>query len=390
MSSGFGLDHLPFGICSVGDGPRRVVVRHGDRALDAFTLTGADELAGPVLEPFLAAGPARWAEVRAQLQAVLTDDAAAARVEAAATPLDAVMLHRPIAVGDFVDFYASEQHAMNAGRIFRPGAEPLPVNWKHLPVGYHGRSGSVVVSGTDVVRPSGQRGAPDGPVFGPTRKLDLEVEVGFVVGAGSTPGVPVGVEAFAEHVFGVVLVNDWSARDIQRWETVPLGPFLGKSFATSMSAWVTPLAALDAAWVDPPARDVPVLPYLVGDGDSEGGRGLAIDLELRIDGQLVSRPPFASMYWTPAQLLAHLTVNGASVRPGDLFASGTVSGARRDQWGSLLELTWDGADPLTRDDDSVREYLQDGDVVTIGATAPGVGGGRITLGDVTGRVLPAR
>jgi fumarylacetoacetase len=241
-----------------------------------------------------------------------------------------------------------------------------------------------------VVRPCGQLGPPaEGglPPFGPSRRLDFEAEVGFVVGAPSEPGTPVPVEAFAEHVFGVCLVNDWSARDLQAWEYVPLGPFLGKSFLTSMSAWVVPLAALEAARVPAPPRDTELLPYL---RDDDVPWGLDLALEVRINGEVVSRPPFREMYWTPAQQLAHLTVNGASVHAGELFASGTVSGAARDQWGSLLELTWNGAEPLSLADGSTRSFLEDGDVVTISATAPGIGGGRISLGEVTGRIHPAR
>jgi fumarylacetoacetase len=211
--------------------------------------------------------------------------------------------------------------------------------------------------------------------------------VGFVVGTASRLGERVPVEAFAEHVFGVCLVNDWSARDLQAWEYVPLGPFLGKSFLTSMSPWVVPLAALEAARVPAPPRDTGVLPYLADDGQPWG---LDLSLEVSLNGEVVSRPPFREMYWTPAQQLAHLTVNGASVRPGELFASGTVSGAGRDQWGSLLELTRGGAEPLVLADGSTRGFLEDGDVVTISATAPGTDGSRISLGEVTGRIEAAR
>jgi fumarylacetoacetase len=289
-----------------------------------------------------------------------------------------------------VDFYASEQHATNLGQLFRPGAEPLMPNWKHLPAGYHGRSGTVVVSGTAVVRPRGQRKAPadDTPTYGPSRRLDIEAEVGFVVGMGSELGQPVGLGEFADHVFGVCLVNDWSARDLQAWEYAPLGPFLGKSFATSVSPWIVPLAALEQARVAPPRRDIPLLPYLADDG--AGPWGLDLTLEVRLNGHLVACPPYATMYWTPAQMLAHMTVNGASVRPGDLFASGTVSGRRADQRGSLIELSCGGRDALTLPDGTTRTFLEDGDEVTISASAPGPDGVRIGFGEVTGRILPAR
>ena len=227
----------------------------------------------------------------------------------------------------------------------------------------------------------------DAVVYGPSAKLDIEAEVGFVVGVPSTLGHPVRVEQFAEHVFGVVLVNDWSARDIQAFEYVPLGPFLGKSFATSISSWVVPLAALDGAWVEPPARDPEPAEYLRD--DDSGPWGLAIELEVNWNGTPVARPPFGQMYWTAAQQLAHLTANGASVRTGDLYASGTVSGPAPDQRGSFLELTWNGTAPVRLADGSTRTFLADGDTVMISATAPGADGNPIGLGEVTGSVRPA-
>ncbi len=274
--------------------------------------------------------------------------------------------------------------AASSGRT----ANALTPNWKHLPIGYHGRAGTVVVTGTDVVRPTGQRKAPadPAPTFGPSVRLDIEAEVGFVVATPSVLGQPVGVDDFADHVFGVVLLNDWSARDLQAWEYVPLGPFLGKSFATSVSAWVTPLDALAAARTPLPAQQPQPLDYLRG--NDLAGYDLAIEVEL--NGEVVSRPPFASMYWSPAQMLAHLTVNGASLRTGDLFASGTVSGAEREQTGSLLELTVNGTEPVRLADGTEHGFLADGDTVVLRATAPSTSGGRIALGEVTGTVIPAR
>jgi fumarylacetoacetase len=302
-------------------------------------------------------------------------------------PLREVKLRLPFEVADYVDFYASEHHASNLGRLFRPNAEPLMPNWKHLPVGYHGRAGTVVVSGTGIVRPSGQRKGPDdpAPVFGPSIRLDIEAEVGFVIGVGSPVGTAVPTGAFGDRVFGAVLVNDWSARDLQAWEYVPLGPHLGKSFATSVSPWVVPLAALQAARVPLPGQDPQPLPYL---RESEDW-GLDIDLAVEWNGEVVSRPPYASMYWSPAQMLAHMTVNGAATRTGDLFASGTVSGPARSQSGAFIELTWGGAEPVTVGGEP-RGFLRDGDTVTITATAPGESGGRIGFGEVTGKILPAR
>jgi fumarylacetoacetase len=287
-------------------------------------------------------------------------------------------------VADYVDFYASLHHASNVGQIFRPDSEPLTPNWRHLPIGYHGRAGTVVVSGTPVTRPSGQRKARDepAPTYGPSRRLDIEAELGFVVGAPSELGRPVPFTGLADHVFGVTGLNDWSARDLQAWEYVPLGPFLGKSFATSISPWVTPLAALDAAWVELPGQDPEPLPYL-GPGATHG---LDIDVEVVLNGEVVSRPPYRTMYWSPAQMLAHMTVNGASLRTGDLFASGTISGPDPDQRGSFLELSWGGKEPFA----DGRTFLEDGDTVVLRYSAPGTDGGRITLGEVAGEVVPAR
>ncbi|MEN8672493.1 fumarylacetoacetate hydrolase family protein [Nocardioides sp.] len=360
---GFGLDHLPYGIFSVAGGAPGVGVRYGDGVLDLAFETGRPELAQPRLNAFLACGRATWSEVRAEARALLEGGAQT-------LPLTDVDLHLPFAVADYVDFYASEQHATNVGRLFRPDSDALLPNWKHLPVGYHGRAGTVVASGTPVVRPSGQRGPGD---VGPTRRLDLEAELGFVVGVGSRLGTPVPAADLAEHVFGVVGLNDWSARDLQAWEYVPLGPFLGKSFATSISHWVTPLDALDAAWCDLPRQDPRPADYLA----PGAARGLDVAVEVEIDGQVVSRPPYSSTYWGPAQMLAHLTVNGASLRPGDLVGSGTISGAEPDQVGSLLEL-YGGT-----------RFLDDGSTVVLRYSAPGVGGGRITLGEVRGTVRPA-
>jgi fumarylacetoacetase len=383
---GFGLDHLPYGVYAVGAGAPRVGVRLGDSVLDVATVR--PELDRPTLNDFMALGPAAWADTRAEIAELAGAEALPA------TPLADARLTLPFAVGDYVDFYASFDHASNVGRIFRPDQEPLLPNWRHLPVGYHGRAGTVVVSGTPVVRPCGQRvstgstdqGTGPRPEYGPSRRLDIEAELGFVVGAGSERGSRIGVDELADHVFGVVGLNDWSARDIQAWEYVPLGPVLGKSFATSVSAWVTPLAALDAAWCDLPGQDPTPLDYLVSTGSTDGLRGLDLDVEVVLNGEVVSRPPYRTMYWSPAQMLAHLTVNGASTRPGDLFASGTISGPDPDTRGSFLELSWGGKEPFG----DGRTFLEDGDEVTLRYGGPGTAGGRITLGEVTGRIEPAR
>ncbi|MBD0745690.1 fumarylacetoacetase [Streptomyces sp. CBMA152] len=391
----FGPHNLPYGVFSTADAPdhRRVGVRIGDHVLDAGAAAHAlgspyaALLAQPTLNPLLAAGRTAWRDVRRALTAWVTVPAHRPDIEPLLHPLDTVTLHLPYEVSDYVDFYASEHHATNVGRIFRPDGDALTPNWKHLPIGYHGRSGTIVVSGTDVVRPHGQRKAPSdpAPVFGPSVKLDIEAEVGFVVGTPSELGRPVELGAFDDHVFGLFLLNDWSARDIQAWEYVPLGPFLGKSFATSVSAWVTPLEALSAARVVPPTRDFPLLPYL-DDADAEVPGGFDIHIAVAINGQLVAEPPFAGMYWTAAQQLAHMTVNGASLRTGDVFGSGTVSGPERDQRGSLLELTWNGTEPVELASGK-RTFLEDGDIVTMTAWAPGADGVRVGLGEVTGRIV---
>ncbi len=385
------MANLPYGVFSAGDrNPKapRVGVRIGDSVLDLVPALGEQVFAEPSLNAFLAQGRARWSDVRARITELVTEPRHRATVEPALHPLSGVRLHRPFEVGDYVDFYASENHATNVGRLFRPGGEALMPNWKYLPVGYHGRSGTVVLSGTPVTRPRGQRPAEAGPTFGPTfgpsQRLDFEAEVGFVVGVGSPLGSPIGVDAFADHVFGAFLVNDWSARDIQAWESRPLGPFLAKSFATSISPWVVPLEALAHARVRPPPQDPEPLPYLSG----RDNWGLDLALEIKLNGQVIARPPFASMYWTPAQMLAHLTVNGASTRTGDFYASGTVSGPDREQRGCLLELSWGGAEPLTCP--TARTVLP-------GGRRRGHDHRhrtrrrwrRIGFGEVTGRILPA-
>lgn len=396
----FDLDNLPYGVFSIGGDSPRVGVRIGDHVLD---LAPVAELAAhdgqgptpalaatwrtPSLNAFMATGAGQWAVAREWITEALGNDGHAARTAPHLHALADVELHLPIEVGDYVDFYASEHHASNVGRIFRPDQEPLLPNWRHLPAGYHGRAGTVVPSGTDIVRPCGQRKAPaeDAPTYGPSRRLDIEAELGFVVGTPSRLGERVGVADFAAHTFGVVGLNDWSARDVQAWEYVPLGPFLGKSFATSISHWVTPLAALDAAWTDLPGQDPEPLDYLRVDEPA----GLDITIEVVLDGEVVARPPYSTMYWSPAQMLAHTTVNGATVRTGDLWGSGTVSGPGVDQRGSLLELSWGGTEPFTAGGRE-RTFLEDGDEVTLRYTAPGTSGGRIALGDVTGRIVPAR
>jgi fumarylacetoacetase len=390
-----GLAALPYGSYTAPHHAEeyRVGVAIGDQVLDLTTATDrllpgrAHLFSSGSLDEFLDAGDGAWAQVRTELTRWLSDDGCRPAIEDLLVPARSVDLRLPFAVADYVDFYASEHHATNVGRIFRPDGEPLTPNWEHLPIGYHGRAGTVLVSGTAIRRPCGQSRPPGAelPVYGASEQLDFEAELGFVVGTHSHLGEPVPVDRFAKHVFGVCVVNDWSARDIQRWESVPLGPFLGKSFATTISPWILPLAALEHARVRPPSRDARHVGYLTETADW----GLDIDFEVRLNGHLISRPQYATMYWSPAQMLAHMTGNGASSRSGDLYASGTVSGPEPGQRGSLIELAWNGSYPVPLPDGSARSWLHDGDEVTISATAPGPDGSRIGLGSSTGRVLPA-
>ncbi|MDN3026087.1 fumarylacetoacetase [Streptomyces sp. S.PB5] len=380
----FGLTNLPYGVYSTPGQEPRVATRYGDHVIDLALLLDDDVFARPSLNAFMAKGHARWTEVRAQITQRLQGEVPAAAVH----DLGAVTLHLPVEVADYVDFYASEHHASNLGSLFRPdNPDPLMPNWKHLPVGYHGRAASVVVSGTDIIRPAGQRKGPQdpAPVFGPSTRLDIEAELGFVLGTGNAMGDSIGAENAERHIFGVVLFNDWSARDIQAWEYVPLGPNLGKSFASTISPWVVPLLALDAARVPTPVQEPAVLPYL----RMQQPWGLDVDLAVEWNGQVVSRPPYAAMYWSPAQMLAHQTVNGAPSRTGDLFASGTVSGPEKEQRGAFIELTWGGKEPITVNGQE-RTFLEDGDEIVLTATAPGADGTRIGFGEARGRIVSSK
>jgi fumarylacetoacetase len=354
-----------FGVFSAAGEPPRVGFLAGDRIVDLAAAGLGAEFEQPSLNPFLARGRAAWEDALGQALELVDAD------EGPRVPLAHATLSLPFEVADYVDFYSSLEHATNLGRMFRPDQEPLLPNWRWLPVGYHGRAGTVVVSGTDVVRPCGQAKPPgvDEPLYAPSARLDVELELGFVVGVPSHLGEPVPVGAFEDHVFGVVLVNDWSARDVQAWEYQPLGPFLGKSFQTSISAWVTPLALLRQARVDAPPQEPPALPHL------DGGRdwALDLDLELELNGAVVSRGNARTLYWTMPQQLAHATSNGASLRTGDLMASGTISGPEPGSEGSLIELYRN------------ERFLDDGDEVVLRGRA-----GEVELGEVRGRVVPAR
>jgi fumarylacetoacetase len=384
---GFGLANLPYGVFRRRHGAPRVGVRYGEGVVDLAGLAHDGLLddhggvfARPSLNAFLARGPQAWAQTRTAVQRLLSGVDAEPRL----VPLEDVELLMPFEVADYVDFYSSIEHATNLGRLFRPDAEPLLPNWRHLPVGYHGRAGTVVPSGTPVRRPHGQArpaGAP-APAFGPSRRLDVELELGFVIGVPSALGEPVPVDRALDHVFGVVLVNDWSARDLQAWEYQPLGPFLGKSFATSISAWVVPFAALAPFRVPAPAQDPEPLPYL-----REDPWAVDIAVEVVLEGAVVARTSARHLYWSVAQQIAHLTVNGARLRTGDLLASGTISGPGAQERGSLIELTWNGAEPLRLADGSERAFLRDGDEVVLRGVA-GAGEEAVALGEVRGRIAP--
>jgi len=300
----------------------------------------------------------------------------------------------PIRVPNYTDFYSSIEHATNVGKMFRPD-NPLLPNWRWMPIGYHGRASSIVVSGTPIRRPSGQilvpGGEADTPIYAPSRQLDFELEMAFVIGKESSLGEPITVENAEEHIFGLVLFNDWSARDIQRWEYVPLGPFLGKNFGSSISAWIVPLEALKPYRVKGPKQKPEPLDYL----KSKGAKNLDIELAVTLispknnAATLLCKSNTKYLYWNMAQQLAHHTVNGCNVQVGDLLASGTISGPTPDSFGSMLELSWGGRNPITLNDGSTRTFLQDGDVLTMRASA-GEEGGRVGFGVVEGKVLPIK
>ncbi len=352
---------MSYGVFSLGSSEPRVGWRIGNGVVDLAEAGLGEVFRAPSLNAFMEQGRGAWSETLVAIDAL---------PDPTLVPLEEVDLHLPFEVGDYVDFYSSIEHATTMGRMFRPQGEPLLPNWRWLPVGYHGRGGTIVPSGTPIVRPCGQVKAPDAdePTYGASKRLDIELELGFVVGVGSTLGEQVSTDGFRDHVFGVVLVNDWSARDIQAWEYQPLGPFLGKSFATTISAWVTPLDLLDPHRVAQPEQSPEPLPYL----RVEGEQNFDLALEVELNGEIVSRTNARDLYWSGPQQLAHLTANGASIRTGDLFATGTISGAEPGSEGSFIEL-WRG-----------ERFLEDGDEVVLRGRA-----GEVELGEARGRIEPA-
>lgn len=407
-ASDFPIENLPYGAFA-SRGSTHLGVAIGDRILDLHAVGesglgggtfDASLLTAGTLNPLLAAGPQTWRALRARLTELLREGGDPtlrdANADAFFVRRDEVRMRLPMRVGDYVDFYSSLEHATNLGRLFRPDGDPLLPNWRWLPVGYHGRAGTVVIDGTPIVRPRGQRRAAEeaAPTFGATRSLDIEVEVAFVTGPANALGTAIAADDARKHIFGVMLVNDWSARDIQAWEYQPLGPFLGKSFATTVSPWIVTLDALEPFRVAAPVQEPPPLPYL----QTQGDWGYDIDLQVTLSSQrmreeriapmAISRTNAKYLYWNMAQQLAHATANGAVAQPGDLFASGTISGPNPESLGSLIELTWRGSTPLALPSGEKRTFLEDGDEVVISGRCEVDGARTIGFGSVRGTIVP--
>jgi fumarylacetoacetase len=409
--SDFTIYNLPYG-AFVRDGRRRLGVAIGTKILDLHALAESgmldehcprEALMATRLNAFLALGRPVWKKVRLALAALLRaddrgNDALRKRPDRDRFFVEqrSVKLAVPMEIGDYVDFYSSLNHATNLGKLFRPGTEPLLPNWRHVPIGYHGRSSTIVIDGTPIVRPNGQRKAPDAeaPSFGPSARLDIELEVGFVTGRGNALGAPIPVAQAYDHIFGLVLVNDWSARDIQAWEYQPLGPFLGKSFATTISPWIVTLDALEPFRADGPHQDPHPLPYLRHAGRGAYDINLAVDLssqKMRERGDApvtISQTNYKELYWNMFQQLAHVASNGTHVRPGDLYASGTISGPTPQSRGSLIELTWNATEPIRLPTGEVRGFLQDGDEIALRGWCVS-GDFRIGFGQARGTIMPA-
>jgi fumarylacetoacetase len=407
--SHFPIQNLPYGLFRWrGEADRHIGVAIGNSILDLGCLVEAgllDEVPGAdalftaeSLGPFMAAGKPLWEAARSAISRLLREDEPALRDNdalraQALVPMSEVEMLLPTTIGDYTDFYSSREHASNVGSMFRGPDKALLPNWLHVPIAYHGRASSVVVSGTDLHRPLGQTNPTNAPTpnFGPSQAVDFELELGCFIGPGNELGQPIACREAADHVFGFVLVNDWSARDIQQWEYVPLGPFLAKNFGTSISPWVVPLLALEPFRVPGPVQEPQPLPYLQGAPDW----GLNIELEAWLQAlgmekpQRICRTNARYLYWNVCQQVAHHTVNGCNLRTGDLIASGTISGPTPESYGSLLELAWKGTKPIQLANGQQRTYLLDGDRLTLTGWCQ-VNGYRVGLGSVTGRILSAR
>jgi len=404
----FPIQNLPYGIVQPSNLSPRVGTAIGDYVLDLSILDEAGLLNGTgaegknifsatSLNPFMELGRPVWKRVREKLQYLLDQETADLRDNEelrmkAFYPQSEVQMLLPVQIGDYTDFYASKEHATNVGTMFRGKDNALMPNWKHVPIGYHGRASSIVLSGTDVRRPLGQTkpAHAEAPVFGPTAQLDFELEMGWFIGPGNQLGQPISVDKAEDHVFGMVLVNDWSARDIQSWEYQPLGPFLAKNFATSISPWVVPFEALEPFRQAGPAQDPEPLAYLKQTKNGAFNINLEVYLKPETDSEetQITKTNFNYMYWSVAQQVAHHTITGCNIRPGDMHASGTISGPERSERGSMLELTWRGAEPLELKNGAKRTWIEDGDELIIRGYCQG-DGYRIGFGEVRGTVLPA-
>ena len=407
LESHFPIQNLPYGVCQPkSGGAPRCCSAIGEYVVDLAALEAADLLprmaqsplfAQDSLNAFASLGKSAWSEVRTALSNLLSADNATLRDNESLRkqvllPADEVTMCVPMKIGDYTDFYSSKEHATNVGIMFRGPDNALQPNWLHLPVGYHGRASSIVVSGERILRPKGQKMPPDAdsPTFGPSAAMDFELEMGFYVGPGQPLGQAIATDEAEQHIFGLSLVNDWSARDIQRWEYVPLGPFLGKNFATSVSPWIICLEALEPFRCEGPEQSPAPLPYLASTGRDTFDVQLEIALTTSqlVEPHVISRTNFRHLYWSMAQQLAHHTCNGCNVRPGDLLASGTISGPTAESLGSMLEICWKGERPLELPNGEIRKMLQDGDTVHMTGFAQG-DGYRIGFGEVSGELYSA-
>lgn len=407
VDSDFSIYNLPYGVFSRSqDGERHVGVAIGDYVLDLavleqqglLNLDGNHYFDQPTLNDFIASGKDNWTKARQTIQTLLLTDSAelrdntALREQALIKQAD-VVLHMPIEVPGYTDFYSSKEHATNVGCMFRDPKNALLPNWSELPVGYNGRASTVVASGFDVVRPSGQIKLPDQerPIFSPCRKLDFELETGFIVGKPNKIGQPIAIEDAWEHIFGMVLFNDWSARDIQQWEYVPLGPFNSKTFASSISPWIVTMDALEPFKTCTPHQEPRPLAYL-REENVDNSYDIKLSVELKPENSdkadVICQTNFKYLYWSMAQQLAHHTIAGCSVRVGDLMGSGTISGPTPDSFGSMLELAWNATKPLTLSNGETRSFIQDGDTVIMKGYCE-KDGIRVGFGEVSGKVLPA-
>ena len=402
----FPIQNLPFGVLTTEQQTQpHVGVAIGDVILDlavlhkAGLLEGDDVFNAASLNPFMRLGPGSWSAVRAQVSALLNADNATLR-DNAALRSQAIVAQQfarmllPVEIGGYTDFYSSKEHATNVGSMFRDPKNALLPNWLEIPIGYNGRASSVIVSDTPVCRPNGQTKTPtqERPEFGPCKKLDIELETGFIIGQGNELGEPIRCANAEQHIFGMVLLNDWSARDIQTWEYVPLGPFNSKTFATTISPWVVTMEALAPFRVATPAQEPKPLPYLQHQLNVDYGVDLHLEVQLTPnqsqEATTICKTNFKYMYWSMAQQLAHHTASGCNTRVGDLMGSGTISGPTPDSFGSLLEMTWNGANPLKLSDGSSRQFIQDGDTLTLRGWAQGAY--RVGFGLCRGTILPAR